>query len=693
MIPPTLAANPRLDRWLRFEADGRVRLMFGKVEYGQGAMTALAQIGAEELDVAPDQVVIDEPDTQSAPDEGLTVGSMSIEMSGASVRRACADVRAIALAAAAAKLRCETSELSIARGAVLRGGASTGESYWTLTLDLARAPSETVALKAPRDYRVVGTSAPRRDLPAKLFGAAFLHDYTPEGVLHARVLRQPSPRAKLRTLDEAAIRRAAGAEIEIFRKHDFVAFLAADEAAARRALEAALLRAEWDNVAAIAPELSEAASLRQMESERYDVGAPPAPPSNRKRISARYTKPYISHASMGPSCGVALFENAQLTVWTHAQGVYPLRRTIAAGLGLDPETIDVRHMQGPGNYGHNGADDAAFDAAVLACAYPGKPIRVLWRREDEFAHAPVGTAMDIELTAELDADGRIVDYTAEIWSGRHTARGRALAERALPPVEKPPPAAPAMTMRFSGAQLNAPPSYDIAASRIIEHEITRTPVRTSSLRGLGGPPNEFAQECFVDELAREANADPLAYRLGMLSDTRGRRVLLRAAEMADWPKRGPAGTGKGVGIAYAIHRNRGARVAVAAEVFVDQEVRVTRFWCCADCGLIINPDGARNQIEGGLIMAASWALKEQVRLEGSGVASTSWEDYPILRFDEIPAVEIDLVDAPNEPAFGAGEISSGPAMGAIGNAIAHALDARVRDLPFTRERIAAALLR
>lgn len=701
-LPTTLAANPRLDRWVSFLPDGFVRIATGKVEYGQGAMTAIAQIGAEELDVTMAQVRAQEPSTLQAPNEGLTVGSMSVEMSGASVRQACAEVRALFLGAAAAKLNCTVDALSVRDGAILRDGAPTGETYWTLAgaVDLARdADGARGAPKAVSAYRLVGRESARVDLPAKVFGGAFLHDIALPGMMHARVLRQPSPGAKLKALDEAAVKRAAKGGVAIWRNQDFVAFLSDDEAVARRAHEAAVQRAEWEGGRTLASGVSEAVSLRDAESELYETGAPKGEPSNRRRVTARYSKPYLAHGSMGPSCAIALYDGARLTLWVHSQGVFPIRAMIARGLGLDESVIDVRHEQGPGNYGHNGADDAAFDAAVLAMAHPGKPIRVMWRREDEFAHAPVGTAMDIELTAELDEAGRIADYTAEIWSGRHTNRGRALAERALPPAPPSPPppvpvgvAAPGGMMRFSGALLNARPSYDIGASRVIEHEVTRTPVRTSSLRGLGGPPNEYAGECFVDELADAVGEDPLAYRLNMMSDPRSRRVLMRAAELAQWPKRGERGTGRGLGLAFCIHRNRGAYVACVADVTVETEIRLNKIWCVADAGLIVNPDGAKNQIEGGIIMAASWLLKEQVKLGGHGIETTTWDDYPILRFDEVPELVVELIHAPDKPAMGVGEISSGPAMAAIGNAVAHALGARVRDLPMTRERVAAALL-
>ncbi len=613
MIPYTLNANPSLDRWVAFEPGGKVRIAFGKVEYGQGNMTALAQIGAEELDVAWSRVIIDEPSTLAAPDEGLTVGSMSIEMSGASVRVACAEVRKLCLEEAARRLGCPGEELTLADGAVLRRGNDTGLSYWTLDLDLKRPPTDGIVPKPSRDYRIVGQSLPRCDLASKVFGAAFIHDFLPEGGIHARVLRQPGNKATLVDLNEATIRKAAGTAFEIFREGEFVAFLSAAEAVVERALAKASEVAVWNDATSVAPEMAEAEALRTLPHETYTTGAEPAEPSNRRRVSASYSKPYIAHGSLGPSCGVAQWRDGRLTVWTHAQGVFPIRATIAAGLALPAEQIDVHHLQGPGNYGHNGSDDAAFDAALLALRHPGQAIRVQWRREDEFGYAPVGAAMSMSLTAELDPSGRIADYTAELWSAPQTNRGRAIAERALPRAERDPAPPPSMMrggVRFSGAVLNATPSYDIPATRVIEHAIAQPPVRTSSLRGLGGPSNEFAGECFIDELAEAAGVDPLDYRLAMLSNPRGRHVLNRAADLAQWSRRGESGTGRGLGLAFCIHRGRGAFVAVVAEVEVEAEVRATKIWCVADAGLIVNPDGAKNQIEGGIVMATSWALKE-----------------------------------------------------------------------------------
>lgn len=700
MIPATLASNPRLDRWIGFEPGGVVRVAFGKVEYGQGAVTALAQLAAEELDVPMSRLRVVNAATGQSPDEGLTVGSMSIENSGASLRQACAEVRALMLAEAARRLGCAVGDLGVEDGAVLRNGQPSGETYWTLApdVDLARDADGLAEPKPVGTGRVVGHSQPRLDLPAKVFGGGFIQDIRLPGMIHARVLRQPGPNARLTALDEDAVRRAAGGEVEILREANFIAFLSASETVARRALEAADTRAVWENARALDPVLSEPSSLKDLPSTYFESAEAPGP-SNRRRHAAAYSRPYISHGSMGPSCGVAQYVDGVLTLHTHAQGVYPMRLMAARATGLPVEAIQVIHAQGAGNYGHNGSDDAAIDAAVIAVRRPGPPVRVQWRREDEFGHAPVGTAMHIEMTGELDASGKVAQITNEVWSGPHVGRGRALAEFSLPPRDEPPPpppnpAAAAMMARFSGARLNAIPSYDVPENRVIEHTITPTPVRTSSLRGLGGPVNTYAGECFIDELAALAGADPLQYRLGMLSDPRARAVVERAGALSNWAaRRTSLPQGHGLGIGYSRHRDRGAMVAVVCEVAVETEVSLVEMWCVVDGGLIINPDGAANQIEGGIIMAASWALKEQVKLGGSGIVSTTWGDYPILRFNEIPPIHVEFIHRPDDPAQGMGEVSSGPALGAIGNAVAHALGAPVRDLPYTRDRIARALLK
>ena len=440
MIPPMLAANPELSRWVSFEPDGRARIAFGRMEYGQGIGTSLAQMAAEELDLPLSRLRIAPAATGAIPDEGLTVGSMSTEMSGWAIRTACAEVRALFLTAAAGRLGCDAGALSVCDGAIVRDGQSTGLDYWTLAdaVDLARPATGETPLKTSDRFSVIGVSEPRLDLPAKVFGQAFLHDLVLPGLRHARVLRQPSPEARLAALDEAMVRRAVP-DVDILIEGSFVALICATEAQAVRAHAAAERAARWENVRQLDGALAEPQSLESLPNDVFATGAPAEESSNRRRITARYGKPYISHGSLGPSAGIARYDGARLTIWTHNQGVYPMRSLAARITGLPAEAIDVVHAQGPGCYGHNGADDPPIDAALIARRRPGPPVRVQWRREDEFGAAPVGTAMLMDLSAELDASGRLVDYTAEIWNTPHTgARGTAVAESALPGYRAPP---------------------------------------------------------------------------------------------------------------------------------------------------------------------------------------------------------------------------------------------------------------
>jgi CO/xanthine dehydrogenase Mo-binding subunit len=399
---------------------------------------------------------------------------------------------------------------------------------------------------------------------------------------------------------------------------------------------------------------------------------------------------------MGPSCGLALFRDGRLSVWTHCQGVYPLRGALARAFKLDPSAISVKHMQGPGCYGHNGADDAAADAAAIAMRLPGRPIRVRWRREEEFAHEPVSPSMVVKVRATVDEAGTPTDWTTEIWSGNHNGRpgsgARLLVSDALPDPPPLPPPADVPEANGGGGTRNGEPLYDFAAKRIIHHLIPETPRRTSSLRGLGAMPNVFALECFVDELAERAGQDPVQYRLKHLADARARRVVERAAAMAGWTPGQAGGSNRGRGFAFARYKNTAGYAAVVVDLKVEESIRLLRAWCAADCGLAVNPDAVINQIEGGMIQSASWVLKEQVRFDNETAGPIDWESYPVLRFSEVPEIEIELLPSGSDVPLGVGEVTAGPMAAAIGNAVSHALGVRIRDLPLTRERIVATLL-
>ena len=702
-LPASLTVNPRLDRWIKFEDDRNVRIASGKVEIGQGIVTALAQIAAEELDVPLERIALLSGSTEYGPDERYTSSSLSIMVSGASIRLVCAEVRALLTEQAALRLNCAPSDLDVTEGAFVRDGGTTGLDYWDVAqaIDFSQAPTGAAAPKSRADYNVVGQDIPRADLPGKVTGATetYLHDIQPEGALHARTLRQPGPRAILNALDEDAVRRANGdPDLRIVRRANFVAFVSRDEREAEAAATYAEANAAWSGLRDYRGREQEGAWLVGRPAELRTFGAPAADLGDASDVlTATYTRPYIAHASMGPSAAVAHYDGETMTIWSHGQGMHPLRRNVAEMLDLDPDKVVCHHRQGPGCYGHNGADDAAADAAIVALSLPGKTIRLQWRREEEFAYEPVSPAMSVTVRVAVDADDNPVDWTQEIWSATHVQRpgsgsGYLLASEAL---ENPPPPVEVTDPPLEsggGGTRNAVPLYRIPAHRIEHHLVTEGPVRTSALRGLGAPTNVFAMEGMMDELAARAGKDPLEYRLALLADPRARAVLTQTAEMAGWKDRGTGGEGKGLGIAFARYKNMAAYSAVAVALTVAEDVRLDHVWSASDAGLVINPDGARNQLEGGILQAASFALKEAVKIEGDGIASRDWESYPILRFSEVPPVDVDLIGAPDNPSLGMGECTVGPTCAAIGNAVAHALGRRIYDMPLNRERIMSTLL-
>lgn len=698
-LPTSLVDNPRLDRWIRFRPDRTVRIATGKVEIGQGVVTALGQIAAEELDVPLDRVSVLSGDSDEGPDEMYTTSSLSIEMSGGSIRLVCAEIRAMALDRAALRLNCSPDDLAVVDGRFVQNGQPTGQDYWTVAseIDLSQNLTGGVRPKTADAYKIVGRSIPRFDLPAKITGApAYVHDLLPVGVLHARVLRQPNPGARLAAIDEAAIRRAAKGELQIVREANFVAFVSPIEGVAQAAAAMAPGHARWENLRQLTPEHQEATWLKDQPAEDRYIGAPSGATAPENMVRITVSRPYVAHASMGPSCALAEFKDGHLTVWSHGQGMAPLQKNLAPALGLAVDAISTKHLHGPGCYGHNGADDAALDAALVAMRLPGRRIRLQWRREEEFGFEPVGPAMLVTLHVDLDGRGRPADWTTEIWSATHVQRpgsgsGYLLATEAL--ADPPPEVKPTdpSEERGGGGTRNAVPLYDVPAHRILHHLVQRGPVRTSALRGLGALPNVYAIEMLMDVLAARAGEDPVAYRLSILSDRRARHLIERVADLSGWKARGPGGSGKGLGLAFARYKNRAAYCAVAAAITVEEAVHVDRVWCVADAGLVVNPDGARNQLEGGVIQALSWTLKERVRFDGHGIASLDWDGYPILRFSEVPEIEAELVDGAGNPSLGVGECSIGPTAAAVGNAVAHALGVRIHDMPLTREQIVRAL--
>jgi nicotinate dehydrogenase subunit B len=697
-LPVNLAANPVLSSWVRFSSEGNVTISPGKVEIGQGIVTALAQIAADELDIDIGRVRMMRASTAASPNEGVTSGSLSVQQSGRAVRQACAEIRQIFLAAASDRLGVGIGALEIADGTI-SGPGNVRTSYWELAgeVSLDRDATPGAVPKSSAQRMLAGSSVQRLDIPDKVFAhPRFIHDTALPGMLHGRVLRSEMSGTTLVEMKEDGVWAISGL-IAIVRDGNFAGVVSQTEDGAEAALKALRKDAKWSAGEILPDENGLAAFLeaQPVESTVIDKRTASSSGDKKRTIKRQYSRPYIAHASIAPSCAMAQWSGDHVHVWTHSQGVYLLRADLALVLKLPVENITVEHMEGAGCYGHNAADDVALDAVLLAKAAGGRPVRVQWSRADEMTHAPFGAAMSIEIEADLDAQGEIVDWRHSIWSNGHAARpGRAAQPALLAATELATPFPRMISTNppqanGGGADRNAIPLYDFPSWQIESHRLTTMPVRTSALRTLGAQGNVFAIESFLDELAAERGEDPVAFRLRHLRDSRAQDVIRSVAKRANWKPGKRSGIGYGIG--FARYKNTGAYCAVVAEVEGAEDIRVKRLTVAVDVGEAINPDGVINQIEGGAIQATSWVLKERVRFNRQRITSNSWTDYPILRFSEVPEVQVELIQRPDIEPVGAGEAAHGPVTAAIANATFDALGVRVRNLPITRDSLIAAM--
>src|SRR5438034_2217607 len=698
-LPGSLASTPMLDAWIRIGADGTITVCTGKGELGQGVKTALIQIASEELGVQPAAIKLVTADTRTTPDEGYTAGSNSMKDSGTAIQNAAAQVREILIGRAADKLTVSADKLVARDGFVVTDDgrrAAFGELVGDNLTHVRAQPQSK--LKDPRTYAVVGKPLARVDIPAKVSGgAAYVQDLRLPGMLHARVIRPPAYGARLRDVKVANAETLPGV-VKIVRDGNFLAVVAEHEFQAIVAMRALATSASWETPNRLPDTVDIYNVLRRLPSETFvdlDVKSQAAPPA--RQIEASYRRPYQMHGAIGPSCAVALLKDGTMTVWTHSQGVYPLRKALAELLRMPDDRVQCIHAEGSGCYGHNGADDVAADAALIARALPDRPIRVQWMREQEHAWEPFGPAMSADLKAALDNDGRIVDWSFDVWSNAHSTRpggaGNLLPAWSLEaPVAQPVPKP--IPLPEGGGDRNAIPYYKFPNARVAHHFIPSMPIRVSALRALGAYANVFAIESFVDELAAAAGVDPVEFRLRHLDDPRARDVITTAATRFGWTNY-PATKGRGRGFAFARYKNLGAYLAVAVDVEVEREsgrVKILRAVAAVDSGQPVNPDGIRNQIEGGIVQAASWTLYEAVSFDATAITSTDWSSYPIARFPDVPgSVDVEVIERPGAPFLGTGEAAQGPTAAALANAIANATGARLRELPLSRTRVKATI--
>lgn len=712
-LPQSLQNHPDLDDWLQFEDDGTVDFFTGKVELGQGIVTALSQVVAEELDVRMDQVRIHTADTARPPNEGTTAGSMSLEMSGGALRQVAAEARHHILQLAAEEWNVPWDDLIVKEGLVQHGPSGRQASYWNLlqSQPLGIQASGVIAPKPPSQYTLVGQPVTRLDLNSKVQGlASFLQDMEMPEMLHARVVRGPYVQS-LRTGYNPAVLDDLPETADIVEDGQFLAVVSAREDNAQAALNLLAESCTWETPESLPGTENLYDTMDQAESQDFLVvdgmptseSIPPLEPKSfPNQVQTRFARPYQMHASLGPSCAIALLEGDQLTVWSHSQGVFALRDALAQVLEWPWAKVRVIHAEGPGCYGHNGADDVALDACLLAIRFPNRPMRVAWTRKDEFIYEPYGTAMLMDVSAALDEAGDLATWRQEIRGYTHSGRPQATGDgtstlMAAWQLAEPWPQhqPPASAGRWVGLHRNGRPQYRIPENVTVKHFLPDQLLRVSSMRSLGAFANIFAIESTMDELAAMAGEDPFAFRLRHLDDARGRAVIQELSrQMADAQTLNATESGLGWGISYARYKNQQTYAAVGVTLALDRdtgEVQLREAFIAADAGQIVNPDGLSAQLEGGLIQAASWTLHEEVTFNQQGVTSMDWDTYPIMRIAAAPRVHTCLIRREGFPVMGAGEAAMCPVPAAIANAIYNAAGIRLREMPFRPERVQQAL--
>jgi CO/xanthine dehydrogenase Mo-binding subunit len=700
---PKSVAKEAIDSWLTISPDNRVTIFVGKVDLGTGARTALMQMAAEELDVSFDRIEMVMGDTATTPDQWLTAANITIFQGGAELRRASASARRALVDRAAQRLGVPAGDLIVDDGVVrvkanperaLRYGELIGEG---LKLEV----DAKIALKKAPDYKLIGKSIPRVDIPAKVTGEfTYIHDFRLPGMLHARVIRPDDYGARIASVDDTAARQVGGF-VQIVRKGDFLAVVARNEWAAIKA--AGAMRVTWTAGTGLPDRATVFDDWRKRpvakEEVTQNVGdAKTALDGSARRIKATYDFAVQTHATIGPSCAVADFKDGKLTIWTSSQATHSMQHEVAVVTGLSREAIRLVFVEGAGCYGRNGTEDAAADAALIA-TLTGQPVRVQWSRADETARAPKSPPRTMDMEAGLDAAGNVVAWTGEF----HIALNHIAAFK---PLDFPLLAATETGIARPGNWVgflfqNSGQPYGFANVRVNTRHIAEAFFRSSHLRSPGRIENSFANEGFMDELAAAAKADPAQYRLRYLKDQRAIDVVQAAMKLANWQARpGPnpdAGSGpvvKGRGIAYLRYNNAITYVAAVAEVEVNKdtgEIRVTRVCVSHDCGEMVNPNGVANQVEGGVLQTVSRTLMEAVSWDRNKVTSVDWVSYPIMRHTQAPKVEVALIDRPGQVAWGAGEPTACAIPAAIANAVFDATGARLRSVPLTPDKVKAAL--
>lgn len=704
--------DPRqVDTFLAVHADGSVTVYTGKVDLGTGLRVAIRQMAAEELGVSVDRVALIEGDTALTPDQGATGGSTGLTRGGVEVRQAAATARQALIKLGAERLNRPASQVTIENGQVRPtsfrySGPASGIAAAVAGVNIgdliggkkfALAVDANAPLKSSAEYTVVGKPVSRPDIPAKCTAKhSYIQDFSIPGMLHGRVIRPSSIGAKAMGVDESSIR--AIPDVRVVRIENFVAVVARDEwAAVRAARELKVVWSDWQGLPGdnALERYVRAAAIDKDQTVVTRGATAPALAGAERKFSGTFYWPNQSHASLGPSCALADVRADRATIWTSSQATHNMRDNFTKAFGLPPGKVRVIYLDGAGCYGGNGNDDVAADAVLLSKSM-GQPVRVQWMRQEEHGWDPKGPQQLLDLRAGTDAQGNIAAWEAETWVPTTVAGARPLLAATSAGLAQD---------HGQGAGLltqNCDPPYTAANVKVVAHLIRETPLRPSNLRAPGKIGNVFAVESFTDEIASAAGVDPVAYRLARLHDPRAIDAIKKATDMFGWqarvspnpvPVKSNVATGRG--FAYVRYKQTENYVAMAMEVSVDRstgQIAVRRVTCAHDCGLIVNPDALRNQVEGLIVQTLSRTLHEEVKFDRSRVTSVDWSSYPILRFPELPSIEVALIDRPEMPLLGAGEAAGAPVAAALGNAVFDATGVRLRRVPFTPERVKAALI-
>ncbi len=695
MFPGSFDSAPNISNWFKINKDGTVRMVSGKVEIGQGINTAFVQIAAEELDINPDRIEISAGNTKDGLDGGCTAGSQSMQTEGVSVRKAASAARMLMLGKASELLQSDVQDLNVIDGEIFLNDNTTNLSYWSIArdVDFDQPVESYMQPKLPSQRKLSGTSIKRIDLNNKILGYhEFVHDIELDGMLHARVVRPPSVSSRIKKIDIDKINTLNNLK-KLVVNGSFIAVIAEREEDAVKLASQVNKYCDWSS-----PDIKITDPLQFIR----DTKSPIIESLNKGEVgslrpngvSTEVSRKFLCHASIGPCCSIAQWKGDCLEVYTHSQAVFAMKRTLASIFDINEDNVDVIHKHGSGCYGHNGADDVVLDAVLAAKELNGSPIRVVWSREDELSWSPLAPGMVTQINANLRDNSMIESFDISVKSPPHVKRPSGengeyilAAEHISNPINPPNPIDTPLD-KGGGADRNSMPLYDIPNIKIQKQIVYDLPWRTSAMRGLGAFVNVYAIETLMDDIASIHGIDPIEYRLKHLSDPRIIELIERVIDVSNWTD---SSSGLPKGFAFSRYKNSGAYCAMVVEVNVDESIELINAWAAIDAGEVVNADGIRNQIEGGIIQATSCTLMEEVDFDGEIISATDWENYPILKFKQTPKIQVELIDRPDEPFLGVGEAAHGPTAAAISNALFSAMNIRIKQLPITRERIISSL--